>query len=78
MTSEHYMQAVVDGKDDNGKYIVKGLKQNGQEDEYRAQALNINGYSFATNTMEIGEYDQTVLIEQDVDGGYLNFIIDKN
>jgi len=61
---------------ESGGYRVDGINSDGESRQFHAQALNLNGFAFATSSMEIGEYRQTITIEQEIDGGYLNLEVE--
>ncbi|QSG06378.1 hypothetical protein [Halapricum desulfuricans] len=68
---------ITDTHTESGGYKVYGRDLDGQEEEFDAFALNLNGFSFSADTLSIAEYQQTVLIEQETDGGYLNLVVEK-
>jgi hypothetical protein len=57
----------------NGGYEVLAIDSDQNRVELTASALNLNGFGFGVSEcMDIGEYNQTVVLTQEIDGGYLN------
>lgn len=57
---------------ESGGYKITAVNAEGKTRVFQATALNLNGFAFATSGMSIGEYRETVIVEQELDGGYLN------
>lgn len=68
------IQVVIDGKNatESGEYEIRAANADGKVREFSAGALNLNGFGFATAGTEIGEYGETVTIEQADGSRYLN------
>lgn len=62
---------------ENGGYKVFARKANGPTKEFDAMALNLNGFAFSAEEFSIAEYNQTVLVQQETEGGYLNLEVIK-
>jgi len=71
------INVVVEGKSDtkSGDYEIRGVDENGKVRDFKAGALNLNGFAFAASSMSIGEYGETVTIEQEKGSRYLNLVV---
>lgn len=54
------------------EYEIIGINEMGQTETFIAGALNLNGFAFATSSMEIGEHNETILIQQENGSRYVN------
>jgi hypothetical protein len=87
MTTEiEAMNVVIERQEDevngnhtkNGGYKVYAIDSDQRREELTASALNLNGFAFGvSDCMDIGEYNQTVVLTQEIDGGYLNLEVQK-
>jgi hypothetical protein len=55
-----------------GGYEITAAGEDGTVRTFSAGALNLNGYAFATSSMEIGEYNRLVTVEQKDGSRYVN------
>jgi len=63
---------------ESGGYEITAVNKNGKVKEFSAGALNLNGFAFATPSMEIGEYDETIVVEQEDGSRYINLKVQKS
>lgn len=56
----------------SGGYEITAVNEKGTVRTFTAGALNLNGYAFATSSMEIGEYDRKIVVTQEEGSRYLN------
>ena len=76
---ERQPDEVNGGHTKNGGYKVFAIDTDQNRTELEACALNLNGFAFGvSDCFDIGEYNQTVLIQQETEGGYLNLEVQKN
>lgn len=80
MNTEIYaMNVVIERQEDevdgnitrNGGYKIHIIDTDQNRTELEACALNLNGFAFGvSDCADIGEYNQTVVVSQGIDGGY--------
>ena len=62
----------------NGGYKVRVIDMDQKHIEMTASALNLNGFAFGvSDSMDIGEYNQSIILTQETEGGYLNLEVIK-
>jgi hypothetical protein len=73
------INVVIEGKGttESGDYEITAVGSNGVVRKFTAGALNLNEFAFATSSMEIGEYNQTITITQKGGSQYLNLDVRK-
>ncbi|UBF22683.1 hypothetical protein HRTV-25_gp102 [Halorubrum tailed virus 25] len=55
----------------NGGYKIYAIDSDQRREELTACALNLNGFAFGVSECaDIGEYNQTVIVTQETEGGY--------
>ncbi|OYR58504.1 hypothetical protein [Halorubrum halodurans] len=54
------------------EYEVTAVNGLNQIETFVAGALNLNGFAFATSSMEIGEYGERIMVTQEENSRYLN------
>ena len=70
MTEFEAINVVVESTGD--EYEVFAVNGMGQTETFIAGALNLNGFAFATSSMEIGEYGETIMVSQKDGSRYVN------
>lgn len=69
---------ISDTHTENSGYKIFGRKLDGTTEVFTASALNLNGFAFSADTMSIAEHNQNVIIEQEIEGGYLNLEVNES
>jgi hypothetical protein len=83
---KHELQFVfVSRNDQEENYTITGIPKRGEHDPKqdiqeicKASYLSVNGIGFACDSCEFSQYGETIVVEQETDGGSANIILPDN